>query len=321
MTDESRGGHRRLAVIANPAKISDGFADLVNDRARDLGWGDPVWLETSTDDPGRGVARQAVRDGAERVLAAGGDGTVRAVASGLAGSDASLGIIPAGTANLLARNLGIPLTEPDALEVALGSTTRSLDLVRITTDDGEGDGGESDRFAVMAGIGLDAAIMSSSDSMLKDKAGSLAYVVAAAKELGREPRLMRITVDDGPVLRRRAMICLVGNVGAIQGQIELIPDAKPDDGLIDVAVASPTRLRHWFRVAIRLLTRKERSGDRVDQMVGRRVEVVMDEPDEYELDGDTMGSCRRLVAEVEPGSLRVCVPSDAAPDDQPEAAR
>lgn len=304
VTDQDQEEGRRLAVVANPVKISDGFADLVNDRARQNGWADPVWLETSKDDPGRRVAHQAVEDGAERVLAAGGDGTVRAVASGLAGSKASLGIIPAGTANLLARNLGIPLTEPDALEVALGGTTRSLDLVRITTDDGD-----SERFAVMAGIGLDAAIMSSSDTVLKDKAGSLAYVVSAAKELGREPRLMRIKVDDGPVLRRRAMICLVGNVGAIQGQIELIPGAKPDDGLIDVVVASPTRLRHWIRVAIRLVTRKQQSGDRVDQFIGRRVEVVMSEPDEYELDGDTMGTCRRLVAEVEPGSLQVCVPS------------
>ncbi|GAB3927200.1 sphingosine kinase [Microlunatus endophyticus] len=293
---------RRLAVISNPAKISDRFAELLTERARRAGWADPVWLETSTDDPGRAVARQAVSDGARRVLAAGGDGTVRAVASGLADSDASLGIIPAGTANLLARNLGIPLTEPEAVDVALGQRTRSLDLVRITTDDGV-----SDRFAVMAGIGLDAAIMSSSDSVLKDKTGSLAYVVAAARELGREPRTMRIRVDNGPVLRRRAMICLVGNVGAIQGQIELIPNAKPDDGLIDVVVASPTRLRHWIRVAIRLITRRQRSGDRVDQLIGRRVEVLMDEPDEYELDGDTMGSCRRLVAEVEPGALQVCV--------------
>jgi len=290
-------------VIANSAKISDGFAELLRDRAGQAGWADPVWLETSADDPGRTTAERAVADGAERVLAAGGDGTVRAVASGLAGSQAALGIIPAGTANLLARNLGIPLAEPDAVDTALGSTTRSLDLVRITTDEAE-----PDRFAVMAGIGLDAAIMRSSDTSLKDRAGSLAYLVAAAKELGREPRAMRITVDDGPVLRRRAMVCLIGNVGAIQGRIELIPNARPDDGLIDVAVASPTRLRHWIRVGLRLLTGKERSGDRVDQLAGHRVEVVMDEPDDYELDGDTMGSCRRLVAEVEPGSLQVCVP-------------
>jgi YegS/Rv2252/BmrU family lipid kinase len=304
------GAERRVAVVLNPAKISDELTGLITDRAKQLGWAEPLWLETSEDDPGRGMAEQAVDERVDRVLAAGGDGTVRAVASGLAGSGVPLGIIPAGTANLLARNLGIPLTEPDAVEVALGSTTRSLDVVKITTDDNE-----PDRFAVMAGIGLDAAIMNSSDSSLKplkDKAGSVAYVVAAAKELGRKPRAMRITVDDGPTLRRRAMLCLVGNVGAIQGQVELIPDAKPDDGLLDVVVASPTRFRHWLGILLRLLTRKGQPGDRVDQLVGKRVEVVMEEPDEYELDGDAMGSCQRLVAEIEPEALKVCVVAEAA---------
>ncbi|WP_195909231.1 diacylglycerol kinase family protein [Microlunatus sp. Gsoil 973] len=304
------GAERRVAVVLNPAKISEELTGLVKERAEQLGWAEPLWLETSEDDPGRGMAEQAVEEGVDRVLAAGGDGTVRAVASGLAGSDVSLGIIPAGTANLLARNLGIPLTEPDAVDVALGSTMRSLDVVKITTDDNE-----PDRFAVMAGIGLDAAIMNSSDSSLKglkDKAGSVAYVVATARELGRKPRVMRITVDDGPTLRRRAMLCLVGNVGAIQGQVELIPDAKPDDGLLDVVVASPTRFRHWLGILLRLVTRKGQPGDRVDQLVGKRVEVVLEEPDEYELDGDSMGSCQRMVAEIEPGALKVCVVREAA---------
>jgi YegS/Rv2252/BmrU family lipid kinase len=304
------GDERRVAVILNPAKISDELSGLITECAKQNGWGEPLWLETSEDDPGRGMARQAVDEKVDRVLAAGGDGTVRAVASGLAGSGLSLGIIPAGTANLLARNLGIPLTEPEAVEVALGSTTRHLDLVKITTDDNE-----PDRFAVMAGIGLDAAIMSSTDSSLKglkDKVGSVAYVVATAKELGRRPRVMRITVDDGPTMRRRALICLVGNVGAIQGQVELIPDAKPDDGLLDVVVASPARIRHWVGILRRLITRKAQDGDRVDQLTGKRVEVVLEESDEYELDGDTMGSCRRLLAEIEPGALEVCVAAEAA---------
>lgn len=299
---------RQLAVVFNPVKIGDDLADLVNARARERGWAEPQWLETSEDDPGRGAARRAVEAGATRVLAVGGDGTVRSVASGLAGADVSLGIVPAGTANLLARNLGIPLDEQEAVEVGLGAATRRLDVVRITTDDGE-----PDRFAVMAGIGLDAAIMNrSEESALKDQAGSVAYVVAALQELGREPQAMRIRMDDGRTLRRRAMICLVGNVGAIQGQIELLPDAKPDDGLLDVVVASPTRLRHWIAVVLRLLTRKERTWDRVDQLVGRRVEVLLDEPAEYELDGDAIGRCRRLVAEIEPGVLEVCVAGDAS---------
>lgn len=196
---------RRIAVIYNPTKISDGLLDLIGERLDHGHWADPLLLTTTEDDPGHAMTDEALDAGGDLVLAAGGDGTVRAVAAGLGGSDVPLGVIPEGTANLLARNLGIPLIEAEALGVALGDTERPLDLVRITTDDGE-----SDRFAVMAGLGLglDAAIMNHTDPGLKSRAGSVAYLVAAVQKLGRKPRAMRVTVDDRTVLRRRALIAL-----------------------------------------------------------------------------------------------------------------
>lgn len=192
-----------------------------------------------------------------------------------------------------------------AVDVALHGADNRFDIVGITTDAAT----DPDRFAVMAGIGLDAAIMSNTDDGLKDKIGSLAYVVAAARELGRRPRTMTVTVDDGKPLRRKAMICLVGNVGAIQGDVQLIPDARPDDGRLDVViVASPSRLRHWLAVLAHLITRRPEN-EGIDRLTGRRVVIELDEPDDYELDGDTIGRCRRLVAEIEPGALTVRVPS------------
>jgi diacylglycerol kinase family enzyme len=164
----------------------------------------------------------------------------------------------------------------------------------------------------MAGIGLDAAIMSNTDESLKAKIGSVAYVVAAVKQLSRRPRAVKVTVDDGKPLRRRAVITLVGNVGAIQGNVELLPGAEPDDGRLYVIVASPRRLRHWLAVGLRLITGKERPSDRIDNRVGHRVVVELDEPDDYQLDGDTLGQCRRLVAEIEPGALMIKVPEPVA---------
>ncbi|QDP95737.1 diacylglycerol kinase [Microlunatus elymi] len=305
-TSDDDRSERRFAVVVNPTKISEALPELINEAAERGGWSEPLWLETTADDPGRRMAQQARDAGVQTVLAVGGDGTVRVVASELAGSGVGLGIVPEGTGNLLARNLGIPLTESEAIAVALGESSRDLDIVRISTDDDA----SADRFTVMAGLGLDAAIMSNTDEALKAKIGSIAYVAAALQHLGREPRRMRITVDDHRRLERRAILCLIGNVGAVQGDIELIPGALPDDGLLDVVVASPRRLRHWFAVALRLITRRERSGDRIDQLTGRRVVVEIDQPEDYELDGDTIGQCRRLVAEIEPGALQVRAPVD-----------
>ena len=144
---------------------------------------------------------------------------------------------------------------------------------------------------------------------LKAKIGTGAYFVAAAKALGRLPVPMRIRIDNHRVHHRRAMICVVGNVGTLAGNIVLIPGAKPDDGMLDVYIASPHRFTQWVRVFLRLLTRRRQNGDRVDQWRGRRVEVALERPDNYQLDGDVVGELRRLVAEIQPQALSVRVPA------------
>ena len=301
MTDVSE---RRCAVIFNPVKVSDGFHEAIEQRIDAARWADPVWLPTTEDDPGRSMAATAVKEQFDLVIAAGGDGTVRVVADGLANSGIPMGIVPCGTANLLARNLNIPMAEADAIDVVLSGRTRSIDLIKLTIDDRE-----PEHFAVMAGMGIDAMTMDETRPELKDKIGTAAYVVAAARALGRLPVPMTIKVDDRRPHRRHAMICVVGNVGKLPGNITLIPGARPDDGRLDIYVASPHRLTQWVRVFARLITRRSNGEDRVDQWRGRRVEVRLDEPDSYQLDGDVVGELRRLVAEVQPQALSVRVPT------------
>ena len=200
MTD---GNGRRCAVIFNPAKVSDGFREAMSARLAAARWMNPIWLPTTEDDPGRSMAASAVEQQVDLVVAAGGDGTVRIVADGLANSGIPMGIVPSGTANLLARNLQIPLAEADAIDVVLSGRTRTIDLIKLSVD-----GGEGEHFAVMAGMGIDAMIMDETRAELKDKIGSAAYLVAAAGALGRLPVPMRIKVDDHRPHRRRAMICV-----------------------------------------------------------------------------------------------------------------
>jgi len=293
---------QRCAVVYNPIKVSEKLRDAIIRQATAVGWAEPLWLETSADES-RPTTEDLVAAHVDRVIAAGGDGTIRMVADRLAGSEIPMAVVPVGTANLLARNLDIPLTEEGALEVAFGENTRTIDLIKITVD-----GVPGEHFAVIAGLGVDAMIMEETDSQLKDVIGAGAYFVAAAKALGRTPIDMRIALDDRRAHHRRAMICAIGNVGTLAGNLTLIPDAQPDDGRLDVYVASPHRFTHWVRVFLRLITRRSRDGDRVDLWQGSRVEVRLKRPDPYQLDGDVAGEFRTLSAEVHPGARTVHVP-------------
>ncbi len=295
---------RRCAVVYNPTKVTDDFRDLLTEQLEATGWQQTLWLETSEEDPGRGMTAEALAAGVDRVIGAGGDGTIRSVADGLAGSSTPMGLVPAGTGNLLARNLGIPLKEAQAIEVALGEHQRTIDLIKITVDEKP-----SEHFAVMAGVGVDAMIMEETNPDLKSKIGPAAYFFAAGRALGRVPLELRITIDERRPSRRRAMIALIGNVSQLAGNITLIPGAEPDDGQLDVYVASPHRATHWLRVLARLITRRRYKDDQVDQWQGRHVEVRLREPDSYQLDGDVIGECRGFVADVVPGALIICVPA------------
>jgi diacylglycerol kinase family enzyme len=183
---EYAGPRRRCAVIYNPTKVSEKFRALMEDNLQRNGWRDTLWLETSVEDPGRAMTRQAVAEQVDLVIGAGGDGTIRYVADGLACSGIPLGLVPAGTGNLLARNLDLPLEEVDAIKVALSGQVRQIDLVKITVDDRA-----PEHFAVMAGIGVDAMIMDETDEDLKDKVGS-----APGQRKWRYKRLLRGVRDE-----------------------------------------------------------------------------------------------------------------------------
>ena len=300
MTATENSAPRRCAVISNPVKVSEDFRARVEQALARHGYADPLWLETSKEDPGRGMVAQAVAEGVDLVIGAGGDGTIRLIADGLANTGIPLGLVAAGTGNLLARNLDLPLDEETALEVALGGRTAAIDLILLTVDDRP-----PEHFAVIAGVGIDAVIMDEVDPDLKSKIGAGAYVVAAGKALGRLPLKMSVRVDRRRPMRREAMICLIGNVGKLQGGIKIIADAEPDDGLLDVYIASPQRIWHWFKVLVRMVTRRAQRDDQVDQAKGRSVTVTLQTPDDYQLDGDVIGTCRRMTAEVQPGALKI----------------
>ncbi|GAA4248123.1 diacylglycerol/lipid kinase family protein [Dactylosporangium darangshiense] len=350
----------KSAVIVNPSKVADldGHRREIYDALAAAGWPEPLWLPTTPDDPGRGMARAAAAAGAEVVLVCGGDGTVMAAAGELAGTDVAVALVPSGTGNLLAANLGIPRSVSGAVATAVSGARRRIDVGEV-----EGAG----VFTVMAGMGFDAAMVGEAQDEAKRRYGVAAYVASGLRNLTRRRISVRIRLHtaDGPEtadsangmpggagadhaanhagadqvsgptgadgatdhatgraetgrttgpagkprwLRREAQAVLVANVGRLRGGIPLLPDAEPDDGLLDVAILTPSHLSDWVRLAGGVMLHRGGAAHGLETFRVRAVEIVADREEPCEIDGDVVAPARRLAARVRPGALIVCVP-------------
>lgn len=296
----SRG---RVFVVFNPVKVGDeqAFRSQTEQAAKRNGWPAPEFLPTTSDDPGHAMVRQAIEQDAKLVLVAGGDGTARVVSTGLAHTEIPCAIIPMGTGNLLARNLNIPLDLVGALDVAFSGRVIPFDLAQVVVDHDEEN---PTKFTGMAGVGFDAAMMRDTDERLKKVVKNVAYVVAFAKHMAATPRRVRVEIDGRIVLRRRAVLMIVGNTSTLQGGIALFPDAKPDDGQLDLMLAAPTSIGTWARLVGAIMRRLRRS-KAVDYRTGTRFELTLDESTPWEIDGDTEGEGRHFIFTVDPGALLV----------------
>ncbi len=293
----------RAAVVVNPTKLDDdeAFRKSVRRVMDDHGWDEPLWLETTAEDPGRGQAESAVSAGVDLVLACGGDGTVTACAEGIAGTGVPLAIIPMGTGNLLARNLGLPTGLDEALAVALGGVQQPIDAGRVN----------GTLFVVMAGLGLDARMLSGASEPLKKQLGWIAYAISAVRHLGDRPVRVTVSADGGRRRRMRASALIVGNVGWLRGGLPLLPDARPDDGMLDAVVliaGGPTR---WLAVAAAILLHRPAHG-KIYRVRFTELQVSLDQEQPWEVDGEVMGSSRQLTVVAQPGALLLRMPPESA---------
>lgn len=278
---------------------------------------------TSADEHGAGLARDAVAAGAGMVVACGGDGTVNEVAGSLVGTGVTLGVVPLGTGNLLATNLGIPAKAGDALAVLVDGADRRIDVGRV---DGR-------IFLAMTGMGLDAAMVEDAPEGLKHRAGWAAYAVAVARHLGDRMPLVRVQVDGRRTRHRGVSMLLVGNAGRIQAGLAPLPGAEVDDGLLDLVVIAPHGPLGWFRVGAALRRVRGRAegggngtgtgtgndvgdGD-VGRVVyrdrGRRINVRTRRPAPREADGEPLPTGSSLDVEVWPDALTIRVPRSQMP--------
>lgn len=320
---------RRAAVIFNPIKVDREVLEAAVRAAEAKGGYEPsLWIETSADDPGVAMAHEAVEAGVGVVLAAGGDGTVRAVAEGLRGSGVALALVPSGTGNLLARNLGLALDDiDDAVSTAFAGQERRIDFGVALLRRENGGQAEERAFLVMGGVGLDAQMLVNTDSDLKKRAGWLAYVQAIGRSLKGGRRIkIGYRIDGSDPRTARVHTLMIGNVGHLVGDVVLLPDAEFDDGVLDLVALRPDGVFGWltvfFRVLVehRIMRRKADSTslplnkggsvqlDALKYLRGERIEVRLSEPEPFELDGDEMGDVVAFTMTVVPGGLTVRVP-------------
>ena len=280
----------RTVAIWNPAS---GSAPKEAALRKALG-ADVELAPTTAEDPGPGQAQAAVDSGAAVVVACGGDGTVRACLSPLAGSSTALGIVPLGTGNLLAGNLGMNTGLKAGPDIGRGPKRR-IDIGHVN--------GEA--FAVMAGSGFDALMIRDANAKLKSRLGSIAYVISGAKNLWKDCVDTKVVVDGEPLFEGRSAMVLVGNFGEITGGINVFPDARSDDGKLDVAVVSATGIREWAPLAWRLLRRKPLHVENARRAQGSNIVVDHAEARPYEMDGEDREPTRHLEFTIEPGALTI----------------
>jgi len=316
----------KVAVVYNPIKVDLAkLKKMVNAAAKAADWATPIWFSTTVEDAGQGVTGSAIRRDATVVIAAGGDGTVRAVAEALRGSGVAMAIISAGTGNLLARNLNLPTSNiHESVDIAFNGFNRVLDLgmVSIIRDNNDH---EEHAFLVMAGLGLDAKMIKNTSTKLKKAVGWLAYVDGIARSIPElRPVKLRYSVDGGPNRSLTAHTVIIGNCGSLPGGLLLLPEAQPDDGILNMAALVPRGRFGWLNIWNKIawengVLRKSVMGRRIIDLSkdvrdvryakGSDLNLIVDSPEEFQLDGDAFGLAKSVHAWVDPNALIVRVPT------------
>lgn len=291
-----------VAFVVNQTLLRDPgrFGEHCRKTAQDRGWA-PWFGPADAAEDSLALARRALAAGASLVFAAGGDGTVRACAEALAGSGVPMAIVPLGTANLTARALGVPARSDRAVVAGFGGRDRTIDLARV-----EGAGGSC--FAAMAGVGLDAAVVAAAGEQLKRRFGWAAYAAAGMRKLTTPSHEFTVRLDDGEPLRRRARCVVVANAGLLPGGFTLLPQARLDDGLLDVGILAPSGAWDWIRLAGRVLARDRRPDRALQRLQARRVRISADGVLPRQIDGEIVSPGRALSVSVCPRALVVRLP-------------
>lgn len=305
-TSHEVDGRPAVALVINASKPeADAVARLVHSACSRSSLGEPLVLPTTPEDPGGAMAREALDAGARVVIAAGGDGTVRAVAAHLTGTEAALGVVPMGTGNLFARNIGLPHHDLEAcVDQALHGRPHRVDTLELMLEHPDGTQARHSSL-VIAGGGLDAEVMSDTRDALKARAGWLAYGEAGMRHVTGRRRTLTVALDDQPPHTHKVRSVLLANCGMLQAGMVLVPSAQFDDGVFDTALFSPRHALDWAKIVAKTITRSSADIPVMTVRQSHTGRLSMTEPMPFQIDGDPVGDVVGVEASIRPASLRV----------------
>lgn len=305
---------QRVAVILNPIKARSPEAKAAIHRAcLTAGWDEPVFYETTAEDPGFSQVRAALADKPDVVLVGGGDGTVRVVAESLAGTGVAMGLIPLGTGNLLARNVDLDVYDLHGnVQTALFGRQRYIDTARMGIENSRTGHSSEHVFLVIAGLGMDAEVLADTNAGLKKTFGWLAYTEAGMRHLPGRRKKISISLDGSPDQIRNVRSILFANCGLVPGGIDFIPQAMIDDGMLDVVVMSPRSAIGWLLMYVKIMFKHSGKLPIMTLYRSGRIIIKCPEPMPTQLDGDTAGEATKVTVQVEPRSLLIRVKGQAS---------
>jgi YegS/Rv2252/BmrU family lipid kinase len=290
----------RVAVIAHAGKSFDGGLPELRRELERQGVEDPLWVEVPKSRFARKQVKRALEDGADLIFAWGGDGMVQRCVDAMAGSETALAVLPAGTSNLFATNLGVPQDIEQAVSIGLHGERRKLDVGRF----------DDERFAVMAGAGFDASMIQQANGALKDRLGRVAYVWTGSKSLRAKPFKAKIEVDGVRWYSGSASCILIGNVGRLFGGVEVFEDARPDDGRLEIGVVNADGIADWMRTLARTAVGHAERSPLVQATSAKKIKVKLNRKVLYEVDGGDRKKVKSFTVKVQPAAITICLPKE-----------
>lgn len=282
-------------VIVNPAAHST-RADRLRQRVEQLTRG-AAFCVTTRGGEAEQIARRAAKEGFARIVAAGGDGTINEVVNGIAGSEAALGILPIGTMNVFASELGLPANDLGRCwDVIRRGKTRLVDLPHAN----------GKHFIQLAGVGLDAQVVQETSLAFKRNFGPLSYLVSAAQIASRIPPRLRIESEN--CITEEGSFVLVGNGRLYGGPFPFFKNALTNDGLLDVLVFKRLTYLEIIRYLQDVIFSSRITAPEVEYFQTRALRVTSDDEVPVEVDGEVVGYCP-IEFGVGQDKLRVCSPA------------